>query len=142
MKDLNFDSGVVTYSLNGKCEVSFNPSDSQFAERLYSIFDELDKEQEHHKELVEKASGTKEIFKIARETDAEMRKKIDGLFCAPVCEKLFDNVSLCALANGFPLWANLLIAISDEMGNAMDGEQQMSKQRITKYTAKWSKYKK
>ena len=32
MKELNFDSGLVTYSLNGKCEVSFNPTDSNFVE--------------------------------------------------------------------------------------------------------------
>lgn len=35
MKELNFESGLVTYSLNGKCEVSFNPTDSNFIERLY-----------------------------------------------------------------------------------------------------------
>ena len=46
MKELNFDSGLVTYSLNGKCEVSFNPTDSNFVERLYSAFEDLDKKQE------------------------------------------------------------------------------------------------
>ena len=46
MKDLNFDSGVVTYSLNGKCEVSFNPTDSNFVERIYTAFNDLDKKQD------------------------------------------------------------------------------------------------
>ena len=46
MKELNFDSGLTTYSLNGKCEVSFNPTDSNFVEKLYSAFEELDKKQE------------------------------------------------------------------------------------------------
>ena len=49
MKELNFDSGLVTYSLNGKCEVSFNPTDSNFVERLYSAFEELDKKDIRHK---------------------------------------------------------------------------------------------
>ena len=34
MKELNFESGLVTYSLNGQCEVSFNPTDSNFVERI------------------------------------------------------------------------------------------------------------
>ena len=34
MKELNFDTGLVTYDLNGKVEVTFNPSDSNFVERL------------------------------------------------------------------------------------------------------------
>ena len=49
MKELNFDSGLTTYSLNGKCEVSFNPTDSNFVEKLYSAFEELDKKQEGYK---------------------------------------------------------------------------------------------
>ena len=28
MKDLIFDTGLVTYNINGKCEFSFNPTDS------------------------------------------------------------------------------------------------------------------
>ena len=54
MKELNFDSGLVTYSLNGKCEVSFNPTDSNFVERLYSAFEDLDKKQESYKAQIEK----------------------------------------------------------------------------------------
>lgn len=52
MKELNFDSGLVAYSLNGKCEVSFNPTDSNFVERLYSAFEDLDKKQESYKENI------------------------------------------------------------------------------------------
>ena len=43
MKELSFDSGLVTYSLNNRCEVTFNPTDSNFVQRLYSAFEELDK---------------------------------------------------------------------------------------------------
>lgn len=142
MKELNFDSGLVTYSLNGKCEVSFNPSDAQFAERLYSIFEKLDKDQEAYKKKVESAAGTREIFDIAREIDKNMRVEIDNLFCVPVCEKLFDNVSVCAIANGFPLWANLLLSISDELNCAIAKEKASASRRMEKYAEKWEKYKK
>lgn len=36
MKDLIFDTGLVTYNINGKCEFSFNPTDSAFVEKLFN----------------------------------------------------------------------------------------------------------
>ena len=33
MPELKFENGLVTYNLNGACEVSFNPTDSAFVER-------------------------------------------------------------------------------------------------------------
>ena len=66
MKELNFDSGLVTYSLNGKWEVSFNPTDSNFVERLYSAFEDLDKKQESYKAQIEKMVDKKEIFEFAK----------------------------------------------------------------------------
>lgn len=80
MKELSFDSGLVTYSLNGKCEVSFNPTDSNFVEKLYSAFEELDKKQEGYKAQIEKIADKREIFAFAKERDAEMRGIIDGVF--------------------------------------------------------------
>ena len=66
MKELSFDSGLTTYSLNGKCEVSFNPTDSNFVERLYSAFEDLDKKQESYKAQIEKMTDKREIFEFAR----------------------------------------------------------------------------
>ena len=53
MKELVFDSGVVSYSLNGKCEVSFNPADHAFAERFYSAVDEMGKLQDEYAKKAE-----------------------------------------------------------------------------------------
>ena len=41
METLKFDSGLVTYNINDKAQVTFNPTDSSFAERLYSAFEIL-----------------------------------------------------------------------------------------------------
>lgn len=79
MKELNFDSGLVAYSLNGKCEVSFNPTDSNFVERLYSAFEDLDKKQESYKAQIEKMADKKEIFEFARERDAEIETNTGGI---------------------------------------------------------------
>ena len=136
MKELNFDSGLVTYSLNGKCEVSFNPTDSNFVERLYSAFEDLDKAQ------IEKMADKKEIFEFARERDAEMRGIIDGVFDAPVSEAVFGGMNVYAIANGLPVWCNLMMAVMDEIDTTFSREQKLTNPRISKYTAKYQKYQK
>lgn len=142
MKELNFDSGLVTYSLNGKCEVSFNPTDSNFVERLYSAFEELDKKQEGYKAQVEKMADKREIFDFARERDAEMRSIIDSVFEAPVSEAVFGGMNVYAIANGLPVWCNLMMAVMDEIDTTFTREQKLTNPRISKYTAKYQKYQK
>lgn len=142
MKELNFESGLVTYSLNGKCEVIFNPSDSNFVERLYSAFEDLDKKQEGYKATIEKMANKREIFEFARERDAEMREIIDDLFGVPVSDALFGGMNVYALANGLPVWCNLMLAVMDEVDNTYAREQKATNPRIAKYTAKYQKYQK
>ena len=125
MKELNFDTGLVTYDLNGKCEVSFNPTDSNFVERLYSAFEELDKKQEVYKAQVEKMANKREIFDFARERDAEMRGIVDGVFETPVCDAVFGGMNVYASAGGLPAWCTLLLAIMDEIDTTFSREQKM-----------------
>ena len=140
MKELNFDTGLVTYDLNGKCEVSFNPTDSNFVERLYSAFEDLDKKQESYKAQIEKMTDKKQIFEFARERDAEMRSVIDGVFEVPVNEVVFDGMNVYAIANGLPVWCNLMMAVMDEIDTTFSREQKLTNPRISKYTAKYQKY--
>lgn len=142
MKELNFDSGLVTYSLNGKCEVSFNPTDSNFVERLYSAFEELDKKQEGYKAQVEKMANKREIFDFARERDTEMRGIIDGVFEASVSEAVFGGMNVYAVANGLPVWCNLMLAVMDEIDTTFAREQKATNPRLQKYLAKYQKYQK
>lgn len=139
MKELNFDSGLVTYLLNGKCEVSFNPTDSNFVERLYNAFEDLDKKQEGYKAQIEKMADKREIFEFARERDAEMRAIIDGLFETPVSDALFGGMNVYAVANGLPVWCNLMLAVMDECDTTFSREQKATNPRIAKYTAKYQK---
>lgn len=137
MKELNFDSGLVTYSLNGKCEVSFNPTDSSFVERLYSAFEELDKKQEGYKAQIEKMADKREIFDFTRERDAEMRGVIDGVFDAPVCDAVFGSMNVYALSGGLPVWCNLMLAVMDEIDTTFAREQKATNPRVEKYTKKY-----
>lgn len=142
MKELNFDSGLVTYSLNGKCEVSFNPTDSNFAERLYAAFNDLDKKQEEYREQIEKIANKKEIFEFARMRDKEMRNVIDGVLGAPVSDIVFADMNVYALANGLPVWCNLMLAVMDEIDTTFAREQKATNPRLQKYLAKYQKYQK
>lgn len=139
MKELNFETGLVTYDLNGKCEVSFNPTDSNFVERLYTAFEELDKKQEGYKAQVDKMADKKEIFEFARERDAEMRTIIDGVFDAPVSDALFGGMNVYAVAGGLPVWCNLMLAVMDEIDTTFAREQKSTNSRIAKYTAKYKR---
>lgn len=38
MNQLNFSTGKITYTVNGNCEISFNPSDAEFAGKLFDVF--------------------------------------------------------------------------------------------------------
>ena len=139
MTELTFSTGLVSYSLNGQCEVAFNPTDSAFVEKLFDTFSVLDKKQEAYREEIEKTSDRMEIFEIARARDAEMREMIDGVFGAPVCQALFGRMNVYALAEGLPVWANLLLAVMDEIDTGFAREQKLTNPRIAKYTAKYQK---
>ena len=139
MKELNFDTGLVTYSLNGKCEVSFNPTDSNFVEKLYSAFEELDQKQEGYKAQVEKMANKREIFDFARERDQEMRQIIDGVFEAPVSDSLFGSMNVYAMSEGLPVWANLMLSVMDEIDTSFAREQKATNPRLKRYTDKWAK---
>lgn len=139
MAEIKFDDGLVTYTVNGKCDVSFNPTDNNFVERLYNVFEALDKKQEYYKAQVEKLANKREIFDFAQECDKEIREMIDGLFNHPISDSLFGSMSTYAVASGFPVWANLLLAIMDEVDTAFAREQKLTNPRVAKYTAKYHK---
>ncbi len=140
MKELSFDSGVVSYSLNGKCEVSFNPADHSFVERFYDTFDKLGDIQESYAKKADEMQDPKDAFGLAQQRDKEMQQALDGLFSMPVCDAVFEGMSLCAFANGFPVWLNLMLAILDEVEANIGEIQKQADPRVKKYTEKYKKY--
>ena len=139
MKELKIATGVETYKLNDSVEVSFNPTDGAFVEKLFNAFDTLDKRQESYKTEVGKAEGKRELFDVVRKLDGEMREIINDVFEFDVCSGLFGELNVYALAEGLPLWANLLLAIMDEMDETVMREKKAMNPRIAKYTKKYHK---
>lgn len=139
MKELSIGTGVVTYSLNGAYEVSFNPTDSVFIEKLFNAFDTLDKRQESYKDEVSKNADKRELFVIARKMDGEMREIINDVFDVDVCSALFGDMNVYALSDGLPVWANLMLTIMDEIDTTFAREQKATNPRISKYTKKYQR---
>ena len=142
MKQLNFETGLQTYSLNDSCEVSFSPTDSFFAEKLFSVFNSLSHKNDEYEAQAQKAAGSKEVFEIARKRDAEMREMVNSIFEKDVCSLLFPNQCVYSMGGGLPAWCNLLLAVMDEMDVSIIAEQKQTNPRVQKYTAKYQRYQK
>ena len=138
MKQLQFSTGLEEYSLNDRVTVRFNPTDASFLERLAELFSSLDALQEEVSALQE-TTPEEEVFPLAKCLDARMRDLLDGVFGQPVCGPLFGSMNLFASAGGLPVWANLLLALTEEVESAMQGELSAREARIAKYTAKYKK---
>lgn len=139
MNTISIPTGLVTYDINGACQISFNPTDALFAERLYSAFDTLDTRQEDYQSRIEKAANTKAIFEVARALDAEMREIIDNTLGKGVSDALFKDMNVYAMADGLPVWANLFLALMDEMDTSYVREQRKTSPRLDKYIGKYKK---
>ena len=140
MAELNFDTGLVTYKVNGQREISFNPADVAFVKRLFNTFDSLSKQQDAIGGEDQNVDGAK-LFDLVEQREQKMRADIDDVFGDSVCDKIFGNVSVFALAGGLPLWCNFLMAVIDKIDAAIEDEQKQASPRVAKYMAKYEKYK-
>lgn len=140
MPNIKIDTGVKEYTLEGvgTAKVYFNPTDTNFIDHLVSSFEELDNKQEEYRNRISGATD-KEVFDIGRELNQQMRQAIDNAFGAQIADDLFGTVSVYASADGLPLWANLLLAIIDEMDEAFTREKAAQNPRIQKYVKKYQK---
>lgn len=140
MSNFSFDTGLATFTVNGNCEIKFNPTDSAFATKIANAFDQIENVGKKFREKVATAKE-KDIFALCEKRDAEARKIIDAVFDAPVCNSLFGDMSVFALANGLPVWCNLFFAVMDEMDVSVIEERKKTNPRIAEYTAKYRRNK-
>lgn len=139
MPELKFETGLVSYSLNGAAEVSFNPTDMAFMQRIFRTFDLLEEKQQEYDKSREGAHGNKEFFELSRKMDAEMREVIDSAFGKPVCEDLFGSMNVYAVASGLPVWCNLILSVIDLFDESVKAETAKTNPRLNKYLKKYHK---
>ena len=139
MKNLSFPDGLEEYRLNSCVTVRFNPTDVGFLEKLSSAFEKLDALQEEVRASRERITDDREVFPVARELDGKMRAILNELFSEDICTPLFGGLNLFASSCGLPVWANLMLAITDEVQSALRGELAAREKRIAKYVDKYKK---
>ena len=118
---------------------ALTPPTAFFAERLFRTFDALDRKQEDYQAEIDRLSDNREVFEIARARDAEMRAMVDEALGAPVCDAVFGGMNVYAVADGLPVWCNLMLAIFDLIDTTFAAEQKKTTPRIAKYTAKYQR---
>lgn len=135
---LLFDDGLVAHNVNGKCKIVFNPADVGFIRRLAELAEQLGDIQTRLEEQI-RTRGEAAVFEVAEASDAEMRGKIDAVLGEGTCAALFDAVNVFALAEGLPVWANLIFALMDRCEGDIVRQQELTSPRLEKYTAKYRK---
>ena len=138
MADIRFDTGVQEFNINGAVTVRFCPTDMNFIEKVYNVLEHIDKRQESYRAEISSMKD-EEVFDFSRRLDAEAREEINSVFGSDICTPVFGDLSLYAVADGLPIWANLILAIIDQFDGAYAEEKAKTNPRIEKYTAKYAR---
>lgn len=136
MADIKFETGLKTFDINGTVQATFAPTDMAFIERAYKALENMDAMQTKYKDIIEKTNGSA-LFDLARQMDGEARAEINNVFGFDVCSPLFGPMNVFTIADGFPVWANFLLAVIDQFEGAFAAEKKKTNPRIAKYTAKY-----
>lgn len=138
MNQLTMNNGVKAYAVNGiENALYFNPLDADFAKRILDAIPKCQKIMENKQ--ISKDDEAEVLFAKLREADKEIRAAIDEAFGQPVCEKIFTETRVTALADGFPLWLNLILAIVDEIDANISAVDKQSSEKLQYYTGKYMK---
>lgn len=133
-KTLSFETGLVEYDLNGSATVRFNPTDESFVSRLHDAFGRLDGLQAR---LTDGGGDAGDVLRRFGDLDAEMRETIDGLLGEGVAGALFPDMNCYSIADGLPVWCNLMLALLDEVAEAYEREFGKTDGRLKAHSAKF-----
>lgn len=140
MAEIRFDTGIQSFQINDGVSVEFCPTDSDFAKKLWSLFEDLESMQHEYAKWSEHETDAKKIFDLAHQFDKEIRDKIDAIFGKPICADVFKT-NVLALGDGLPVWANLMLSILDQMDTNFDIEKTKTNARVKRYTERWARRK-
>ena len=134
-ESISFDTGLKEFDLNGGVTVRFNPTSVRFAERTYDAFDRIDKCYESYQGKISGVDDAK-AFDIARDCESEILSILNELFGTDL-SGLFEEIGPIDIANGLPVWLNLMLAVIDTLDSAFAEEKKKTNPRIKKYTEKY-----
>lgn len=135
--ELSIGIGLKEYNINGAVKVHFNPTDATFAEKVVNVFSALEGKQSDYKRELGAAKTTGEVFDVARKWDRDMREAIDNAFDVPVCQAVFGDMNVYAIADELPAWMNLMFAVMDEISAGFENIGEEVPAKIKAYTDKY-----
>lgn len=138
MADLQINTGVEEFTLNGKFVVSYNPADPAFVSGLYNRFADLEERDRAWREKIKTLEGV-DVLNAWAEGDALFRDALDDVLGAGCCAAVCGKTSVLAIADGAPIWMNILLAIIDTMDSAVAREQKATNPKLQKYLSKYHK---
>lgn len=138
MQNIQFDSGVAEYRINGGGVLRFNPGDPN----VYARFSEaMDKVKALESELVEKAKGVAledsglELVKLMADADRQMKQTLNWVFgSGNDFDTLLGGVNLLAVAgNGERVVTNFFAALEPIL---VDGAEKCAREKTDAAVAK------
>lgn len=136
MTDLNINTGVEEYVINGKVKVYLNPTDPAFVSRLYNRFSELEERDKAWRDNLSKLEGA-EVLIAWEEGDQLFRAAIDDILGEETCKRICGSVSVLAMADGAPIWMNILLGLIDVIDSGVAREEKAKNPKLQKYLSKY-----
>lgn len=127
---ISFDTGIREYNINNVYTARFNPTDENMMlkiEQVMKSFDDVQKD----------VAGTSD-FSLFVDLDKSMREKIDDILGDGAADALFPDFNCFAIADGLPVFMNLLFALLDICHDAFEAEYGKTDQRFKAYSNKYA----
>ena len=116
MEKFNFDTGMKEFEINDAVTVSFNPTDPETIKKKSST--SLILWMQSRLLTRQKSRDAAKRKRSLTSPAAATRKCVrcwTVFFGKPICEPLFGTMNVYALADGLPVWCNLMLAIIDQI---------------------------
>lgn len=139
MQNLTINTGIEEYKLNDNVTVRLNPTDPAFVKRLFDRFSELEGKDRAWREKLRDLKEPGEVLAAYEEEDVLFSSAVDDMLGEGTCKGIAGDVSVLAMAEGAPIWMNILLAIIDTMDSAIAREQKATNPKLEKYLKKYHK---
>lgn len=137
MKELNIQTNIEEFKLNGTVSVFYNPSDPNFIGEIFDALNDFSNKTDEYHSQIEKAS-VEEALALGRKLDADMRARFEQIFGVDVITPIIGKTNVYAVADGLPIWANLLLAVMETLKGVDEEQLKRGNSRIAAYTKKYT----
>lgn len=139
MQNINFDTGIKEYSINGDESkiIRFSTTDYGIIDRIKTAMQAISALEKKYKTAEQTDATDDAVNDMLVSVDKAIRDQINYIFDSDVCTMAFGNTNcLSDTKSGDPLFANFLNAIVPLIKKDMSSAVQNQGKLINKYTSK------